>query len=96
MECKYFVFLTIEESLVVVIFHFRLNNILKSYQKRLRFFLSISSGVFASMTLSQYVFLGMEYQEKSLGFIFLNKPRLGKRLGITELISVKVYTNVQW
>ena len=25
-----------------------------------------------------------------------NKPRLGKRLGITELISVKVYTNVQW
>ena len=52
--------------------------------------------VFASMSLSLYVFSGMEYQETSVGFMFLNIPKLGKRKScVSEHISVKVYTNVQ-
>ena len=54
--------------------------------------------VFASMSLSLYVFLRMKYQEKSVVFfLFQNIPWLGKRQScISELISVEVYTNVQW
>ena len=53
--------------------------------------------VFPSICLSPYGFLGMEYQKTYVGFIFLTIPRLGKiQSGIFELISVKVYTNVQW
>ena len=52
--------------------------------------------VFASTSLSLYVFPGTEYQETSVGFIFVIKIRLGKRQScIFELISEKVYTNVQ-
>ena len=53
--------------------------------------------VLASTSLSPYVFPAMEYQETSVGFIFINIPRLGKiQSCISELSSVKVYTNVQW
>ena len=52
--------------------------------------------VFASISLSPYVFPGMENQETSVSFIFLNIPKLGKRQScVSEHISVKVYTNVQ-
>ena len=34
---------------------------------------------FESTSLSLYAFSGMEYKETSVGFIFLNIPRLGKR-----------------
>ena len=53
--------------------------------------------VFPTTCLSPFAFPGIDYQETSAGFIFLNIPRLGKRQScVSELISVKVYTNVQW
>ena len=53
--------------------------------------------VFASTSYSPYVFPGMEYKETSVGFIFINIPRLGKiQSCISEFSSVKVSTPVQW
>ena len=53
--------------------------------------------VFASTSFSPYILPGMEHQETSGGFIYLNIPRLGKRPScISELSSVKVCTNIQW
>ena len=53
--------------------------------------------IFPSMCLSLYAFPGMEYKNTSVGFIYLTIPRVGKSQScISELISVKVCTNVQW
>ena len=46
---------------------------------------------FVSTSLSPHAFPGTEYQETSVGFIFLSN----RQSCISELISIKIYANVQ-